>query len=45
MKIQSQVLCVWTQTTTEGEEVDLLGALLELVGWEVEDKEKEKELA
>ena len=31
--------------TTEGEEVDLLAALLELEGWEVNDKEKQKELS
>ena len=28
--------------TSEGEEVDLLTAFLELVGWEVNDKEKEE---
>jgi len=30
--------------TTEGEDVDLLTVLLEMVGWEVNDKEKEKGL-
>ena len=30
--------------TTEGEEVNLLTMFLELVGWEVNDKEKEKKL-
>jgi hypothetical protein len=30
--------------TTEGEEVDLLVTLLDLMDWEVHDKEKEKEL-
>ena len=29
--------------TTEGEEVDLLTALLEMTDWEVKDQEKEKE--
>jgi hypothetical protein len=31
--------------TNEGEEVDLLTTLLDLSGWEVNDKEKEKELS
>ena len=31
--------------TNEGEEVDLLTTFLDLSGWEVNDKEKEKELS
>ncbi len=31
--------------TTVGDEVDLLCTFWELVGWEAEDKEKEKELS
>ena len=31
--------------TTEGEDVDLLSRLLELEGWDLNDKEKEKKLS